>query len=175
MRFPPQIWIKQYTLRFNLFFMNLIKPRFHMIVDDRYDRWDRCDRWKHSIAAIIAIAEVWFPYSRWDRSDRMTHTIAVIVTIVAIAVLWFPYDRWDRYTIVTIAAVAALVVSINFLRSLTIVHDHYNCSSVIVFSGEWKITKFVNVQSQLIGIQPFLTLLSSLFMTFCKVIKSLEL
>ena len=50
--------------------------------------------------------------------------IAVIVTKVAIAVLWFPYDCWD-ITIVTIAAVAALVVSINFLRSLTIVQDRY--------------------------------------------------
>ena len=30
-----------------------IKPSFHMIVDDRYDRWDRCDR-----------------YDRWDRCDR---------------------------------------------------------------------------------------------------------
>ena len=68
-----------------------------MIVDDRYYRWDRCDRWKRSIAAIVTIAEVWFPYGRWDRSDRRTHTIAVIVTIVAIALLWFPYDRWDRY------------------------------------------------------------------------------
>ena len=23
---------------------HLVKPNFHMIVDDRYDRWDRCDR-----------------------------------------------------------------------------------------------------------------------------------
>ena len=27
------------SLRFRL-----VKPSFHMIVDDRYDRWDRCDR-----------------------------------------------------------------------------------------------------------------------------------
>ena len=79
------------------FYYVSIKPSFHMIVDDRYDHWDRCDRWKHSIAAIVTIAEVWFPYSRWDRSDRRIHTIAVIVTIVEIAVLWFPYDGWDRY------------------------------------------------------------------------------
>ena len=88
---------------------NIVKPSFHMIVDDHYDRWDR---WKHSIAAIVTIAEVWFPYSRWDRSDRRTHTIAVIVTIVAVAVLWslgslrslhwwFPLtfcDRWRSFT-----------------------------------------------------------------------------
>ena len=96
-----------------------------MIVDDRYDRWDRCDRWKHSIAAIVTNAEVWFPHiagivqiaghirSLWSsRSLRSLcygfHMIAGIVTIV------------------TIAAVAALVVSINFLRSLTIVHDRYD-------------------------------------------------
>ena len=96
-----------------------------MIVDDRYDRWDRCDRWKHLIAAIVTIAEVWFPYSRWDHSDRRTHTIAVIVTIVAIAVLWFPYDRWDRYDRYDHCS-HCTVVSINFLRSLTIVHDCYD-------------------------------------------------
>ena len=37
--------------------MNL-KPSFHMIVDDCYDRSDRCDRSKHSIAVIVTIAEV---------------------------------------------------------------------------------------------------------------------
>ena len=26
------------------FYYVFIKPSFHMIVDDRYDRWDRCDR-----------------------------------------------------------------------------------------------------------------------------------
>ena len=33
-----------------------LKPSFHMIVDDRYDRWDRCDR-----------------YDRSDRCDRYDH------------------------------------------------------------------------------------------------------
>ena len=32
-----------------------LKPSFHMIVDDRYDH---CDRSKHSIAVIVTIAEV---------------------------------------------------------------------------------------------------------------------
>ena len=37
----------------NVCLAQLLKPSFHMIVDDRYDRWDRCDR-----------------YDRWDRCDR---------------------------------------------------------------------------------------------------------
>ena len=64
-----------------------------MIVDDRYDRWDCCDRWKHSIVAIVTIVEDWFPYNHWDSSDRRTHTIS------AIAVLWFPHMKLneDKY------------------------------------------------------------------------------
>ena len=83
-----------------------------MIIDNRYDRW------KLSMAVIVTIPEDWFPYNRWESPDRRTHTIAVIVTIVAIPVLW---SIW-----LAIVTIAALVVSINLLRSLTIVHDRYN-------------------------------------------------
>ena len=56
------------------------------------------------------------------------HIVAGIVQIAGhIRSLYYGFHMIDGIvTMVTIAAVAALVVSINFLRSLTIVHDRYD-------------------------------------------------
>ena len=98
------------------FYYVFMKPSFHMIVDDRYNRWDRCDRWN--------IRSLWL--SQLLKFDF--HIVAGIVQIAGhIRLLWSPRSLhslcYGFHMIVTIAAVAALVVSINFLRSLTIDHD----------------------------------------------------
>ena len=106
------------------FYYVFIKPSFfHMIVDDRYDRWDRCDRWN-------------IRWSLWS-SQLLKFDFHIVAGIVQIAghirLLWSSRSLRSLCCgfhmiagIVTIAAVAALVVSINFLRSLTIVHDRYD-------------------------------------------------
>ena len=104
-----------------------------MIVDDRYDRWDRWITENirllrssqllkfdfHVVAGIIQIAgHIRSLWSSW--SLRMLcygfHMIAEIVTIVMIV------------------AVTAMVVSINFLGLLTIVHDRYDRRDRLILS-----------------------------------------
>ena len=92
------------------------KPSFHMIVDDHYDRCDRYNCW-----SLISIWWLGFVQIAGHIPSLCYafHMIAGIVMIVTIA---------------------ALVVSINFLRSLTIVHNRYNCRDRLWFypSDRWQ-------------------------------------
>ena len=105
-------------------FYVFIKPSFHMIVDDRCDRWNIRSLWLSQLLKFVF------------------HIFAGIVQIAGhIRLLWSSRSLrslcYGFHMIVTIAAVAALVVSINFLRSLTIVHDHRD--RLILSQRSWSL------------------------------------